>query len=72
MHKIDELTGDNARILCLSKPPFGPGAGAAETAQVERIEIWGSGIKDPGPDYCEVRTFDAAGAALKIYRIEGY
>lgn len=72
MHLLSATVGDAARAACAARPPFGPGVSADELAAITSCETWGSGIKDPGDDYCEFRTFGADGKPLKTYRIEGY
>ena len=56
MHKIDEMTGDEARDKARQPRPFGVGL---TNPAIERLEIWG-------------RLFDADGKPLGTHRIDGY
>jgi hypothetical protein len=62
-------TGADARETAARKPPFGPGI---DRVDINRLEVWASGLKDPGDDYCEFRVFDADGTLLASRRVEGY
>lgn len=37
-----------------------------------KVEIWGSSIKDPGDDYCEIRFFDQSGNLIETTTVPGY
>jgi len=69
MYLFRELKGDEARHECASRPPFGVGL---VNDHIERVEIWCTEFKDPGPDYTEFRMYDAAGALIATRRIGGY
>jgi hypothetical protein len=71
-HLIDRFLGLQAQKVCQRASPFGPGLPADLAAQVELLEIWGSGVTEPGGDYCEFRLIDATGKLLGKRRIEGY
>jgi hypothetical protein len=62
-------TGDDARKAAATKPPFGPGI---DRPDIHRFEVWASGIKEPGADYCEFRVFDEGGKLLDTRRVKGY
>lgn len=53
------------------RPPFGPGFTVQEVQRAERMEVWGSGIKDPGGDYCEFRLMEGK-KVLATRTISGY
>jgi hypothetical protein len=36
------------------------------------LEVHGSEINDPGPDFCEFRAFDAGGNPAGTKRVNGY
>ena len=62
-------TGADAREAAARLPPFGPGINRAD---IHLLEVWASGFKDPGDDYCEFRVFDAGGQLLATRRLDGY
>jgi hypothetical protein len=72
MRLIHRGTGDAARQLAASQPPFGPALAADVVSRTETIEVWGSSFDDPGPDACEFRAFDASGNEIARTRIGGY
>ena len=73
MHKINDLAGGDARQALARQKPFGAGvADSSIVSRTERVEVWGSGINDPGDDFCEFRAFDAAGARIGTFRVAGY
>jgi hypothetical protein len=41
-------------------------------AKTETLEVHGSEINDPGPDFCEFRAFDAGGNLVGTKRVNGY
>jgi len=72
MNLIEKFTGDAARQSAASKPPFGVGFSAEIVAKTETLEVHGSEVSDPGPDYCEFRAFDAGGKLVGTKRVNGY
>ena len=72
MHLEQKCTGNDARELAASSPPFGPGFGTDVASRTETIEVWGSSFGDPGSDFCEFRAFDAGGGEIARTRIGGY
>jgi len=52
--------------------PFGFGFAVADADLADKMEVWGTSINDPGPDYTEGRLLAANGAVLKTSRIDGY
>ena len=72
MHLIHRGTGDAARELAASPPPFGPGFGPDVMSKTETVEVWGSSFDDPGQDFTEFRAMDAAGHEIGRIRIGGY
>jgi len=72
MNLIEKFTGDAARQSAASKPPFGVGFSAEIVAKTETLEVHGSEVSDPGPDYCEFRAFDAKGNLVGTKRVNGY
>lgn len=53
-----------AKKQAAAPPPFGPAFPAEIIAKIETLEAWGSGFKDPGPDFCEFRAYDAKGVLI--------
>ena len=72
MKLISKFTGEAARQSAASKPPFGVGFSAEIVTKTETLEVHGSEISDPGPDYCEFRAFDAKGNLIATKRVNGY
>ena len=72
MTLMAKFTGIHARKEAAARPPFGPGFAAGIVEKIEALEIWGTEFKDPGPDYCEFRAFDADGAQLATMKVKGY
>jgi hypothetical protein len=64
--------GAQARKEAAEAPPFGPGFPPDIVARTERLEIWCSRFEDPGPDYSEVKAFDAQGQLLGSRCQDGY
>jgi len=69
MHKVSETKNKGEMT---EAAPFGPGFPGAKVEVAERMEVWGSGFNDPGPDFCEFRLFDAEGRKIASRRVDGY
>ena len=72
MKIIAKYSGAYARKEAAAKPPFGAGFNAEIVAKTESLEVHGSEISDPGPDYCEFHAFDASGNLVGTKRVNGY
>ena len=72
MNLLAQFTCEAARKEAAGKPPFGAGFNAEVVAKTETLEVHGSEITDPGPDYCEFRAFDASGNPVGTKRVNGY
>jgi len=72
MHLMHRETGEAARELASSPPPFGPAFAAEVVSRTETIEVWGSSFDDPGPDACEFRAMDVSGGEIARIRVGGY
>lgn len=70
MYLYDTLIGNDARKAAFASHQLGLTLGASE--RVEKVEIHASSFTDPGPDFCEYRAFDAAGAEIARRRRDGY
>jgi len=64
--------GGRARKQAGAPPPFGPGYSPDIVAKTETLEIHGSGVNDPGANYCEFRAFDASGNLVGTKKVGGY
>ena len=69
-HLIDTVEKDGLRARAMERPPFGPGFKVVPRG-ADRMEVWGSSFKDPGPDYCEFRLMKGT-KVLEVRRVEGY
>ena len=72
MNLVAKFTGEAARKEASGKPPFGAGFNAVVVAKTETLEVHGSEMKDPGPDFCEFCAFDANGNRVGTKRVNGY
>ena len=72
MHVIEKLEGDMARRTARQAAPFGAGFPVEIVEKTELLEIHGSSITDPGPDFCEFKAFDAEGMKIGERRVAGY
>lgn len=82
MHLIETVKKDldaHGRTLkekAMLGAPFGPGFPEELAVQADYMEVWGSGFKDPGPDFCEFRLFKgdpkAATERIATRRLNGY
>ncbi len=72
MNLIAKFTGNQAKQSAASKPPCGAGFSEKIVSKLETLEVHGSDLKDPGPDYCEFRAIDAGGNIIGTKRVNGY
>jgi hypothetical protein len=72
MNFLGRAKGKEAKENAAAAPPFGPGFNAEIVATTETLEVHGSEISDPGPDYCEFRAFNAGGNIIGTKRVNGY
>lgn len=72
MNLIAKFTGNQAKQSAASKPPLGIGFSEEIVSKTETLEVHGSEINDPGPDYCEFRAIDAEGTIIGTKRVNGY
>lgn len=72
MSLISKFTGVQAKQSAASKPPFGAGFSQEIVKNTETLEIHGSGLSDPGLDFCEFRAIDAGGNIIGAKRVNGY
>lgn len=72
MHLIDTHLGTAARLKAEERPPLGAGFSLSLLPKIERLEVWGSSMKDEGPDFCEFHAFDKKNHPLDTIRVDGY
>jgi len=70
MHLYDTITGENARQYCQTVLKLDPAN--LDIAAVNRIEVFGTDLEDPGEDYCEYRIIDCHNKVMAVRRELGY
>jgi hypothetical protein len=71
MYLGETIAGAGLQDKATLRPPFGPGFSATEAADADKMEVWHTQFKDPGPDYSEFRLFKG-GRQVGSKRIDGY
>jgi hypothetical protein len=73
MYLIQRVTDPlQVRVTAMQHPPFGPGFAQSEVDAAAAMEIWGTEIKDPGPDYCIFILYGKDHTKLASKRVDGY
>jgi hypothetical protein len=70
MYLHDTIKGENARLFCESTLKMD--AAEFDIDAVNRVEVFGTDIDDPGSDYCEYRVIDCHGKVMAVRREQGY
>lgn len=70
MHLYDTIKGENARQYCETFLKLDPKK--YDLTAVNRIEVFGTDIDDPGDDYCEYRVIDSNDKVMAVKRERGY
>jgi hypothetical protein len=70
MHLYDTLRGEAARQYCETSLKMDPAVWDLDA--VNRIEIFGTDVDDPGEDYCEYRVIDCHDKLMAVRREAGY
>lgn len=70
MHLYDTLRGETARQFCETTLKMDPAEWDIDS--VNRVEVYGTDIDDPGEDYCEYRVIDCKDKVLAVRREMGY
>jgi hypothetical protein len=70
MYLYDTLKGEIARQYCQTNLQMDPAEWDLDA--VNRIEIFGTSLKDDGPDYCEYRVIDCQDKVMAVKRETGY
>ncbi len=73
MHLIQNYSETvSMKKAAMASAPFGPGFSDEQVNKASWMEVWGTGINDPGPDYTEFRLRDISGTVVATARIDGY
>lgn len=71
MHLISTQIGKTMVDTATADAPFGAGFTYEQVAKAEKLEVWGTEIKDAGDDYCEFRLF-SKGVIIDRKKVMGY
>lgn len=55
MYKMSTVTDAEMYQIATAPRPLGPAIDPATVAQADRLEVWATEMRDPGPDYTEFR-----------------
>lgn len=70
MHLYDTIRGEEARRFC--EETLKMDAAEFDMDSVNRVEVFGTDIDDPGEDYCEYRVIDCRDKVMAVRRELGY
>ena len=70
MYLYETIAGENARSFCETTLKMNPAE--FDLAAVNRVEVFGTSIDDPGEDYCEYRVIDCHDKVMVVRREAGY
>lgn len=70
MHLHSTLKGENAVKFCQEMLKMDPAE--FDLDAVNRVEVYGTDIDDPGEDYCEYRVIDCKEKTVAVRREMGY
>lgn len=70
MYLYDTIKGEKARQYCEDNLNMDPADWDLDA--VNRIEIYGTSINDPGEDYCEYRVIDCQNKLIAVKRESGF
>lgn len=70
MHLYETKKGEDAARFCIESLKLD--ATQLDLSAVDRIEIFGTDIDDPGADYCEFRVIDSKDKVIAVRRELGY
>jgi hypothetical protein len=70
MHLYDMIKGETVRNFCETTLKMNPSEWDLDS--VNRIEVFGTDLNDPGDDYCEYRVFDCHNKVMAVRREMGY
>ena len=70
MYLHDTIKGENCRQFCEQTLKLNPAE--FDLDAVNRVEVYGTDINDPGEDYCEFRVIDCHNKVMAVRREMGY
>lgn len=70
MYLHDTLKAEAARQFCQTNLKMDPQKWNLDS--VNRVEIFGTDLNDPGEDYCEFRVIDNSDKVIAVRREMGY
>lgn len=70
MHLYDTLKGETARQFCEAQLKMDNADW--DICAINRVEVYGTELDDPGEDYCEYRVIDCNGKVMAVRREMGY
>ncbi len=70
MYLHDTIKGENGRQFCEQTLKLDPAE--FDLDAVNRVEIYGTDISDPGEDYCEFRVIDCHNKVMAVRREMSY
>jgi len=70
MYLYDTIKGENGRQFC--ETTLKMDAAEFDLDAVNRVEVYGTDINDPGEDYCEFRVIDCHNKVMAVRREMGY
>jgi hypothetical protein len=72
MYIVDSFTGVKAKEVAIAPRPFGAGFHSEEIQNIHSLQVVGTSMNDPGPDYCDFIAKDNQGNIIATKRIAGY
>ena len=70
MHLYETKKGEDAVKFCKDSLKLDPSQ--FDLASINRVEVFGTDIDDPGEDYCEFRVIDSKEKVMAVRREMGY
>jgi hypothetical protein len=70
MYLHSTIRGEVGRQFCETTLKLDPAV--FDICSVNRVEVYGTGIDDPGEDYCEFRVIDCTEKTIAVRREMGY
>jgi len=70
MHLYDTLKGEAARQFCETMLKMDPAQWDIDS--INRVEVFGTDLDDPGTDYCEYRVINCKDQVIAVRREMGY
>ena len=70
MYLYEIMRGENARRFC--ETALKMDGAVYDIDALNRVEIFGSGLQEAGPDYCEFRIFDCQEKLMAVRRADSF